>query len=89
MNTRPLRILFAGLALSLAAALVSGPVQAATNLNSSRSNIYKLISNTDDEAACVKAGGKVETKDGKKVCALPAATAPSTPTPSSSATPAH
>lgn len=81
MNTRPLRILFAGLALCLAAALASGPAQAATNLNSSRSNIYKPISNPDDETACIKAGGKVETKDGKKVCALPAATAPATPTP--------
>lgn len=70
-------------------AMISAPiaVQAATNLNSSKSNIYKPIATTDDEAACVKAGGKVEAKDGKKVCALPAPPA-TTPSPASTPAPA-
>lgn len=81
------------LVLSCAAlfiAMTSAPiaVQAATNLNSSKSNIYKPIANADDEAACVKAGGKVETKDGKKVCALPA-TPTTTPSPASTPAPEH
>ena len=57
-------------AMGMAAAMTSSSVEAASNLNSSRSNIYK-ITNADDEAACKTAGGKVETKDGQKVCSVP------------------
>ena len=48
--------------------------QAASNLNSSKSNVYKPISTAADEAACINAGGAVERQNDKKVCAMSAAT---------------
>lgn len=51
-----------------AAALLAGGASAAPNLNSSRSNIYKLdAGNPDAEKQCVDEGGRV--KDG--TCVLP------------------
>ena len=47
-------------------------VQATSNLNSSRSNIYRPITNAADDVACIKAGGTVVLQNGKKVCSLPA-----------------
>ena len=59
-------------AIGLAVAMATFPVQAASNLNSSRSNIYRLISNDADASACLKAGGIVVVKDGKRVCEIKA-----------------
>lgn len=59
----------------MAALAVTTPaltVEAATNLNSSRSNVYKPIKDAADEAACVKAGGAVVVQGDKKVCVLAA-----------------
>ena len=47
-------------------------VEAATNLNSSRSNIYRPITSAAGEAACVKAGGTVVLQARTKVCSIPA-----------------
>ena len=46
---------------------------AATNLNSSRSNIYRLNSNDPNAAtACTASGGTLSTdKDGNKICVKP------------------
>lgn len=46
--------------------------QAASNLNSSKSNLHKPIATAAEEAACIKAGGAVLMRDGKKVCATAA-----------------
>jgi len=54
---------------SLGLALTTVSVQAASNLNLSKSN--RLIATPADEAACKAAGGKVETKDNEKVCSVP------------------
>jgi hypothetical protein len=61
-----------GAAAVLAVTIAALPIEAATNLNSSRSNIYKPIQNAADEAACVKAGGTVVMQSGKKVCVVAA-----------------
>lgn len=68
MKAKPLTI--ATLAAALGLALSTVVVEAGSNLNSSKSNTYK-VANADDEAACKAAGGKVETKDGQKVCSVP------------------
>ena len=47
-------------------------VEAATNLNSSRSNNYRLIASAADEVACISAGGTVVLQNRKKVCSMPA-----------------
>jgi hypothetical protein len=57
--------------VTAASVAVATSALAATNLNSSKSNVYKMISSVYTEAACLEAGGKIETKDGKKVCSLP------------------
>ena len=46
--------------------------QAASNLNSSKSNAVKVVATAADEAACLKAGGAVAMQGGKKVCVTPA-----------------
>jgi len=47
-------------------------VEATSNLNSSRSNVYRPIASAADEVACVKAGGTVVLQNQKKVCSMPA-----------------
>lgn len=61
-----------GGAVALAVTITTFPVEAATNLNSSRSNIYRPIKDAADEAACVKAGGTVVWQNEKKVCVMAA-----------------
>lgn len=77
MIARPFLAALAGAATSVAVATISFPAHAATNLNSSRSNIYKTISSAADEAACLKVAGTVVVQGGKKLCLMPA-TSPST-----------
>ena len=57
----------------LAAAVFASSATAATNLNSSRSNIYKIdSSDANAEKKCTDGGGKVSTdKDGNKICTTP------------------
>lgn len=57
----------------LASAVLSAGVASATNLNSSRSNIYRLDpSDPNGEKACTDSGGAVSTdKDGQKICTKP------------------
>lgn len=64
------RVPIAAAALAAFAATVSSG-QAGSNLNSSKSNAFKVVETAAEEAACVKAGGTVVTRDGKKVCAMP------------------
>ena len=69
------RLIMAALGSAAVLAVATAPaitVEAATNLNSSRSNIYKPIQNAADETACVKAGGTVVMQSGKKVCVVAA-----------------
>ena len=54
--------------------MASISAEAATKLNSSRSNIYRLIADAADEVACLKAGGTIVLQHGKKVCSMPART---------------
>lgn len=72
MHARLFSTALCGAAMGLAVAMATFPVHAASNLNSSRSNIYRPISNDADASACVKAGGIVVVKDGKRVCNMPA-----------------
>ena len=60
-------------AIALLAAIMSSSL-AASNLNSSKSNVYKPISTAAEEAECAKAGGTVVKDGDKKVCAMPQAT---------------
>jgi hypothetical protein len=57
--------------------------QAAKNLNSSRSNIYRLDPHDPNAATeCTKASGKISNdEEGQKICTLPekAAPAPNAP----------
>ena len=55
-----------------AVVVLTVPAAAATNLNSSRSNIYKPIASTADEQVCKDRGGIVVILDGKRQCELPA-----------------
>lgn len=68
----PLFIIMFGGAAILAVTIIAFPAEAATNLNSSRSNIYRPIKDAADEAACVKAGGTVIWQNEKKVCVMAA-----------------
>jgi len=44
---------------------------AAANLNSSKSNVYRLDPTDPNAAAnCAKAGGTVKDKDGQKICSM-------------------
>ena len=56
--------------LGLAIAASAFPVEAASNLNSSKSNIYRPIATDADRAACTQAGGKVVVQNGKQVCEI-------------------
>lgn len=56
-------------------AMAASPVEAATNLNSSRSNIYRAVTGAWNDAACLKAGGTLGEQGGVRVCFLPAAAA--------------
>jgi hypothetical protein len=58
----------------------AGPSAAATNLNSSRSNIYTAIATAADEQACLNAGGVVVVLDGKRQCQQPGGTGGNEPT---------
>lgn len=57
-------------ALSLALSASFFPVQAASNLNSSKSNLYRSIANDADRTACVQAGGSVVVRNGTEFCQL-------------------
>ncbi len=65
-------------ALITATLIAAAPALAATNLNSSKSNIYRLDpKDPGAAAACTKAGGSVSTgNDGQKLCTKPEAAAP-------------
>jgi hypothetical protein len=52
----------AGLFLSLL------PAEAASNLNSSKSNTYRAVSTDADRAACTQAGGRLIMQNGVQVC---------------------
>ena len=69
MKNHLCRIVVCAMVVSTAAI---SPSNAASNLNSSKSNIYKAISTAADEAACLKAGGTVIMQNEKKVCSIPA-----------------
>ncbi|MGQ0742074.1 MAG: hypothetical protein ACT4OG_07245 [Alphaproteobacteria bacterium] len=61
-------------AVLFASAALASPVSAATNLNSSRSNIYKIDGKALTEADCAKKGGTVGTdQEGNKICTMPEA----------------
>ncbi len=68
--------IFCASIVSLAvAALAANAAFAATNLNSSRSNVYKSINTKDTAAvaACTKGGGKVgKDEKGQDACITPA-----------------
>ena len=66
-----------------AALIAAAPALAATNLNSSRSNIYRLDpKDPGAAAACTKTGGSVSTgNNGQKLCTKPEAAAPATGAP--------
>ena len=66
-----------------AALIAAAPALAATNLNSSKSNIYRLDpKDPGAAAACIKAGGSVLTgNNGQKLCTKPEAAAPATGAP--------
>ena len=68
-----LPILCAGLLACAAFAVSVDVASAATNLNSSRSNIYKINPNDPNaEKACTDGGGKVSTdENGQKICTKP------------------
>ena len=70
-------------ALITAALIAAAPALAATNLNSSKSNIYRLDpKDRGAAAACIKAGGSVSTgNNGQKLCTKPEAAAPATGAP--------
>ena len=46
-----------GKTAAIVLAMTAFSVEAATNLNSSRSNIYREVAGAWDDAACLKAGG--------------------------------
>ena len=64
-----------GKTAAIVLAMTAFSVEAATNLNSSRSNIYREVAGAWDDAACLKAGGTLGEQDGVKLCFLPAAAA--------------
>jgi hypothetical protein len=67
-------VLCAAIVVLAALTLATGGAFAATNLNSSRSNIYKTINPNDAAAvaACKKGGGTVGKDDkGKDACITP------------------
>jgi hypothetical protein len=68
------------LCLSVAALVLTADraFAASINLNSSRSNIYRLDPNDQNAAAtCIKGGGAISTdSDGQKVCTKPTSAAP-------------
>ena len=70
-------------ALITAALIAAAPALAATNLNSSKSNIYRLDpKDPGAAAACTKAGGSVSTgNNSQKLCTKPKAAAPATGAP--------
>jgi hypothetical protein len=79
MGTRSILIATVAVVSSCAVA-----AHAALNLNSSRSNIYRLDPHNPNAAAeCTKANGKISKDDeGQKICTLPekpAAPAPNAP----------
>lgn len=49
-----------------------GAAEAASNLNSSKSNIYKPIATEADKNTCLNAGGVVVILDGSLMCQVPA-----------------
>lgn len=58
----------AGMGLGIAKAI---PAHAASNLNSSKSNIYRPISTDADKVACQTVGGNVVVREAKQVCVNP------------------
>ena len=64
-----------GKTAAIVLAMTAFSVEAATNLNSSRSNIYRAVTGAWDDAACLKAGGSLGDQAGLKLCFLPAAAA--------------
>jgi hypothetical protein len=64
-------LLSAVLAIAALIVMLGGAVNAATNLNSSRSNIYKPIGNPGDIAACRALKGSVVVRKAKEVCINP------------------
>lgn len=46
------------------------PTVAATNLNSSRSNIYRAVAGDADRAACTQAGGRIVVQNGNTLCEI-------------------
>jgi len=70
-----MRVQFFAAALVIAAAGLAGmaalSVQAASNLNSSKSNIYRPITSAAGEVACARAGGTVVLQNRTKVCSIP------------------
>lgn len=58
-------------ALAGLAGMAAFSAQAAVNLNSSKSNIYRPITSAAGEVACVRAGGTVVLQNRKKVCSIP------------------
>lgn len=74
-----LPILCAGL-LASAALIMSAEVASAGNINTSKSNTFKLAPNDPNaEKACTDGGGKVSTdENGQKICTKPVPAAATT-----------
>lgn len=66
-------LLFASAAVLAGLALSAEGASAATNLNTSRSNIYKIDPNDPNAGkSCTDGGGKLSTdKAGNKICTKP------------------
>ena len=75
MNTRAFSAAICSAAIGFWVVISVVPVHAATNLNSSRSNVYRPIADDLEADACVKAGGAVVVKDRKRLCEISAAAA--------------
>ena len=54
--------------LSMAVITSASTGQTASNLNSSKSNVYRTVATDAERAACVNAGGVVVILNGKRVC---------------------
>lgn len=68
-------------ALGLTIVAFSMSAHAATNLNSSKSNLYRPISTDAERATCTQSGGKVVMRDGKPFCETQSSEGGGTPDP--------
>jgi hypothetical protein len=71
---KPLSVsaLLAAGTVAVLTAIAVAPVEAGSNLNSTKSNAFKPISSQEDEAECLRVGGAVVLQGKRKVCSMPA-----------------